>query len=81
MVRSIFKYNGGPKSDHATNVFKKVKMFPHLNFFAKRVESDYGIIRVTKAVDNNSRLNFTSNVGGMSWRSATFFHLFCLTEG
>jgi len=56
-------------------------MFPHLNFFAKRVESDYGIIRVTKAVDNNSRLNFTSNVGGMSWRSATFFHLFCLTEG
>jgi len=52
-----------------------------MNFSAKRVESEYGIIRVSKAVDNKRRPNFTSNVGGMSWRSATFFHLFRLTEG
>jgi hypothetical protein len=63
---SIFKYNGGPKSDHATNVFKKVKMFHYLNFSAKRVESEYGIIGVSKAVDNKPRLNFTSIVGGTS---------------
>jgi len=51
-------------------------MFHYLNFSEKRVESEYGIIRVSKAVDNKPRLNFTLNVGGMSWHSATFFHLF-----
>jgi len=51
-------------------------MFYYLNFSAKCVESEYGIVRVSKAVDNKPRLNFTLNESGMSWRSATFFHLF-----
>jgi hypothetical protein len=37
--------------DHSTNVFKKVKMFHCLKFSAKRVLSEYEIIRVSKAVD------------------------------
>lgn len=51
-------------------------MFHYLNFSAKRVESECGIIGVSKVFDTKPRLNFTSNVGGKSWRSATFFHLF-----
>jgi len=51
-------------------------MFHYLNFSAKRFENEYGIFRVSKAVDYKPKLNFTLNVGGMSWRSATVFHLF-----